>query len=91
MSSWIVDLIGSYSLGPLLLEARAVYSPGNKARHNLTKSVGYYQPLSMDGAYWANWAAILTNGGVEYYNGQLLSPHRLRPVRPCCTRLQGDL
>src|SRR6266446_10717541 len=44
MSSWIVDLIGTFSTGPLLLEARVAYSPGNKARDNLAKSVRYFQP-----------------------------------------------
>ncbi len=48
MSAWIVDITASYQLGPLLLEARGVYTPGNKARDNLAKAVRYYQPLSMD-------------------------------------------
>src|SRR5437899_1905181 len=73
MSSWIVDLIGSFSTGPLLLEARVAYSPGNKARDNLTKSVRYFQQLDEDGNYWAAWAAILANGGIDYFNGQLLT------------------
>src|SRR5881628_3842703 len=73
MSSWIVDLIGSFSTGPLLLEARVVYSPGNKARDNLTKSVRYFQQLDEDGGYWSSWAAILANGGIDYFNGQLLT------------------
>ena len=51
ISAWIVDVSGSYQLGPLLLEARGVYSPGNKARHNLAKSVGYFQQLDVDGSY----------------------------------------
>src|SRR5213594_4758004 len=73
MSSWIVDLIGSFSTGPLLLEARAVYSPGNKARDNLTKSVRYFQQLDEDGGYWSGWTAILANGLIDYFNGQLLT------------------
>ena len=73
MSSWLIDLIGSYQLGPLLLEARAIYSPGNKARDNLAQSVRYFQPLSEDGGYYGGWAAILANGGVDYLNGSLLT------------------
>jgi hypothetical protein len=73
ISAWIIDVAASYSLGPLLLEARGVYSPGNKARHNLTKSIGYFQQLDEDGGYWASWAAILANGGIDYFNGQLLT------------------
>ena len=73
MSSWIVDLIGSYQMGPLLLEARGVYSPGNKARDNLARSVRYFQQLDADGNYWAGWAAILANGGIDYFNSNLLT------------------
>jgi hypothetical protein len=73
MSSWIVDLIGSFATGPLLLEARAVYSPGNKARDNLARSVRYFQPLDEDGNYFSGWAAILANGGIDYFNSNLLT------------------
>jgi hypothetical protein len=73
MSSWIVDITGSYQLGPLLLEARGVYTPGNKARDNLTNAVRYYQPLDTDGNYWAGWAAILSGGGIDYANGLYLT------------------
>jgi hypothetical protein len=72
ISSWIVDIIGSYQLGPLLLEARGVYTPGNKARDNLAQSIRYYQPISMDGSYWAGWGAILTSG-IDYFNSSLLT------------------
>src|SRR5262245_31319654 len=72
VSSWIVDLTGSYQLGPLLLEARGVYTPGNKARDNLAQSIRYYQPISMDGSYWTGWGAINTTG-VDYFNGSLLT------------------
>jgi hypothetical protein len=72
ISSWIVDLIGSYQLGPLLLEARGVYTPGNKARDNLAKSIRYFQPLTTDGSYWAGWGAINASG-VDYFNGSLLT------------------
>ncbi|HYS16242.1 MAG TPA: hypothetical protein VET45_04895 [Candidatus Binatia bacterium] len=73
MSSWIVDLIGSFQTGPLLLEVRGAYSPGNKARDNLARSVRYFQQLDEDGNYWNNWAALLANGGIDYFNGTLLT------------------
>src|SRR5437870_2783527 len=72
MSSWIVDLLGSCTVGPFLLEARGVYTPGNKARDNLARSIRYYQPISMDGNYWAGWGAINATG-VDYFNGSLLT------------------
>jgi hypothetical protein len=72
ISSWIVDLTASYQLGPLLLEARGVYTPGNKARDNLAQSIRYFQPLTTDGSYWAGWGAINASG-VDYFNGSLLT------------------
>jgi hypothetical protein len=72
MAAWLVDLIGSFRVGPLLLEARGVYTPGNKARDNLSRSVRYFQPFSLDAGYWAGWAEILANG-TDYFNGQLMT------------------
>jgi hypothetical protein len=72
ISSWIVDLTGSYQLGPLLLEARGVYTPGNKARDNLALGIRYFQPLTTDGSYWTGWGAINASG-VDYFNGSLLT------------------
>jgi hypothetical protein len=68
ISAWLVDIEGGFQLGPLLLEGRAAYSTGNKARDNLSKSVKYFQPLDLDTGYWAGWAAI-TALGIDYFNG----------------------
>jgi len=68
-SAWLFDVIGSYQLGPLLLEARAAYSTGNKARDNLSQSKRYYEPLDLDTGYWSGgWLGIL-GLGVDYFNG----------------------
>jgi hypothetical protein len=67
-SAWLFDVIGSYQLGPLLLEVRAIYSTGNKARDNLSLSKRYFEPLDMDASYYNGWAAILATG-VDYFNG----------------------
>lgn len=68
LNAIFVDLIGSYRLGPVLLEARWNYSSGNKARDNLAKGIRYFQPLSTDGIYYAGWAQIMALG-VDYFNG----------------------
>ncbi len=68
MSSWLFDAIGSYQLGPLLLEARGVYSTGNKARDNLSRKIYYYEPLDLDTSYYATWTSIL-GLGVDYKSG----------------------
>ena len=71
-SAWLADVIASYQLGPLLLEARAIYSTGNKARDNLSLSKRYYEPLDEDGSYNTGWGAILVGTGVDYFNGGFL-------------------
>ncbi|PYN44982.1 MAG: hypothetical protein DMD95_09250 [Candidatus Rokuibacteriota bacterium] len=68
MSAFLVDIIGSYQLGPLLLELRADYSTGNKARDNLAKGIRYFQPLTTDGIYYAGWTQMM-GLGVDYFNG----------------------
>ena len=68
-SAWLLDVIASYQLGPLLLEARGIYSTGNKARDNLSLSKRYYEPLDLDGSYNTGWGAILVGSGVDYFNG----------------------
>jgi len=68
-SAWLFDVIGSYQLGPLLLEFRGMYSTGNKARDNLSLSKRYYEPLDLDTGYWSGgWLGIL-GLGVDYFNG----------------------
>ncbi len=68
-SAWLFDVIGSYQLGPLLLEMRGTYSTGNKARDNLSVSKRYYEPLDLDTGFWSGgWLGIL-GLGVDYFNG----------------------
>jgi hypothetical protein len=68
MSAFLFDVIGSFQLGPLLLEARGMYSTGNKARDNLSKGIHYYQPLDTDGNYWAGGWTQFWASGVDYFN-----------------------
>ena len=68
-AAWLLDVIASYQFGPLLLEARGIYSTGNKARDNLSLSKRYYEPLDLDGSYNTGWGAILVGTGVDYFNG----------------------
>src|SRR3989454_1019151 len=68
MSAFLADVIASFQLGPLLLEARGDYSPGNKARDNLAKGIRYYQPLDTDGNYLAGGWTEFWASGVDYFN-----------------------
>jgi hypothetical protein len=68
IAAWLFDVIGSFQTGPLLLEARAVYTTGNKARDNLSLSKRYFEPLNLDTGYWSGWASILALN-IDYFNG----------------------
>ena len=68
ISAWIVDVQGGWQLGPLLLEARGVWTRGNKAGDDVTDKVKYFEPLNLDTGYWAGWAQIFALG-VDYFNG----------------------
>jgi hypothetical protein len=67
-AAWLFDILGSYQLGPLLLEARGLYSTGNKARDNLSLSKRYFEPLDTDTTFWAGWGSIFALGQ-DYFNG----------------------
>jgi len=68
MSAFFADVIGSYQLGPLLLEARGMYTTGNRAGDNLAKGIRYYQPLDTDGSYWGGGWSQFWSPGVDYFN-----------------------
>ena len=69
LSAFLVDIQGGWQLGPLLLEARGVYTSGNKASDDLrSDDIKFFQPLDLDTGYWAGWSNIQALG-VDYYNG----------------------
>ena len=68
INAWLVDVRAGFQLGPLLLEGLVAYSSGNSARNNTLETVGYYQPLSTDTGYQADWGSQLTALGLDYLN-----------------------
>jgi len=67
--AWLVDIQGGWQLGPLLLEARGVWTTGNKAKDDLRSTrIEYFQPLDVDTGYWVGWSQIQALG-VDYFNG----------------------
>jgi len=68
MDAWFVDVRGGFQLGPLLLEALAMYTTGNSARNNTLGTVRYYQVLNTDTSYLADWGTSLTSLGIDYLN-----------------------
>jgi hypothetical protein len=72
ISAWLIDVQGGFQLGPLLIEARAMYSTGNKAGDNISRSINYFEPLDLDTNYWITWANMFALG-IDYFNGNPLS------------------
>jgi hypothetical protein len=68
LDAWLVDLRAGFQLGPLLLEAVGVYSTGNSGRNSTLGTVRYFQPLSTDTSYLADWGTQLTSLGIDYLN-----------------------
>ncbi len=68
LNALLVDVRGGFQLGPLLLEALAAYSTGNTARNNTLGTVRYYQPLTTDTGYQADWGSSMTALGIDYLN-----------------------
>jgi hypothetical protein len=69
ISSFLFDVIGSWSAGPLLLEGRGVYSPGNKARDSIPQGKHYFEPIDTDTGYWSTWSAILALSDADFGTG----------------------
>jgi len=67
-SSFLADIIAGYQLGPLLLEARGMWSSGNEAKDDVRKRKNYFEPLNLDTGYWAGWSNIFALG-IDYFNG----------------------
>ena len=68
MDAWLIDLRAGFQIGPLLLEALGVYSTGNSRRNNTLGTVRYFQPLTTDTGYLADWGTSLSSLGVDYLN-----------------------
>jgi hypothetical protein len=68
LNALLVDVRGGFQLGPLLLEGLVAYSTGNTARNNTLSTVRYYQPLTTDTGYQADWGSSITALGIDYLN-----------------------
>lgn len=68
ISAWLLDLQGGWRAGPLLLEARFIWSSGNDATDDLTDEINYFEPLNLDTGYYAGWAQVFALG-IDYFNG----------------------
>jgi len=70
LDAWLVDIRAGFQLGPLLLQAVGVYTTGNSARNSTLDTVRYFQPLTTDTGYLADWGTQLTSLGIDYLSAQ---------------------
>ena len=73
ISAWLFDIRAGFQIGPLLLEGMYMFSSGNKARDTTLNNVRYFQPLTTDTGYGADWGPQLSALGVDYLNAQMES------------------
>jgi hypothetical protein len=67
ISAWIIDTIAGYRIGPLNLQARMMYTPGQAAQHQVNNgaTIQAYRPINSGFGYFAGWTDIQT-GGIDY-------------------------
>ena len=70
----IADVIVGYRFGPLNLQARGMYTPGNTANQTINNGddINYYRPINSGFAYLTGWTDLWT-GGIAEYNTALLT------------------
>lgn len=66
-SAWIADIQAGYQLGPLLLEARGIYTTGNQTGDNLNRgTIRSYQVFQSGNSYTIGWGEAHTIGNIDY-------------------------
>jgi len=68
LNAWLIDMRAGWQIGPLLIEGLGMFSTGNRAQNSTLKHVNYFQPLSTDTSYLADWGPQLSALGVDYLN-----------------------
>lgn len=57
--TWLADVRGGFRTGPLLLEAAAIWTPGNRAEDDIRNAgadLRAYQVISADSGFYGGWA-----------------------------------
>jgi hypothetical protein len=72
INSWIIDVTAGFRTGPLNIEGRAMWTPGQGATHRVTNGadIDYYAPINPAFGYMAGWTEIQTSG-VDYITALL--------------------
>ncbi len=67
IDAWLVDVRASFSLGPLTLSGLVMWTSGDPAHNNPYEHISYFQPLSTDTGYGADWGENIFALGTDYY------------------------
>ncbi|HMH54439.1 MAG TPA: hypothetical protein VK548_29660 [Candidatus Acidoferrum sp.] len=74
--SYIFDTIGGFRTGPLLIEARIMYTPGMDANQDIQNAGGgtirTYRPINPGTSYMNGWSEIWKSG-IDYQSGLLVN------------------
>ena len=73
VSAFIFDTIAGYRIGPLNLQARAMFTSGQNAQSNIQNGANrrYYRAINSAFGYMAGWSDIQT-GGVDYITAAMV-------------------
>jgi hypothetical protein len=75
INSFLVDVIGGFRTGPLNLQMRVMYTPGQGANNDIQNAGGgtdrTYHAINPGFAYMTGWTEIWT-GGIDYSTGFLV-------------------
>lgn len=73
--AWLGDVRAAFTAGPLLLEAGASYTSGNRANddiRNPSTDIRYVESISQDGGYWGTWCELWCLD-IDYNTGLAIS------------------
>jgi hypothetical protein len=68
ISAWLIDVRAGFQVGPLTISGMGLYTTGNEANDNLARDVNFFQPLSTDTSYGADWGTQIYSLGIDYFN-----------------------
>jgi hypothetical protein len=74
INSWIIDTIAGYRLGPLNMQARLMYTPGQAAQHRVNNGadINAYRAINAGFSYMSGWTDIWS-GGIDYITAFLVN------------------
>jgi len=73
INAFIIDTIAGYRIGPLNLQARMMYTPGQAAQHQVNNGadINAFRQINSGFGYFAGWTDIQT-GGIDYITSFLV-------------------